>query len=135
MAINVRTTTLYHMHLSTGLWGNTRKELRPEVDAPPSPSTQGKATGDSFPVDRNSKTRIAEQLREEAGPCPDHTQTTYFSFSKSGDLTNHTCTERILGSQRGVMSRDALPIGLFSRIHLGQEVCVYTWEDPDIYQI
>lgn len=25
-----------------------------------------------FPVDGNFKTRIAGQLREEAGPCPDH---------------------------------------------------------------
>ena len=33
---------------------------------------QGKATGGSFPVDRNSKMRTARQLREEAGSCPDH---------------------------------------------------------------
>ena len=33
---------------------------------------QGKVTRDSFPVDWDSKMRLAEQLREEAGPCPDH---------------------------------------------------------------
>ena len=36
------------------------------------PSPQGKAIGDSFPVDRKAKTRIARQLKEEAGPCPVH---------------------------------------------------------------
>ena len=36
------------------------------------PPTQGKATGDSFSIDWNSKTRIAGHLREEAGPCTDH---------------------------------------------------------------
>ena len=36
--------------------------------APP----QGKAVGDSFSIDWNSKTRIAGQLREEGGPCTDH---------------------------------------------------------------
>ena len=72
MAINARTTTLYHMHLQTGLWENTREELRPEVDAPPSLPTQGKATGDSFTTDQNSKTRIAGYLREKAGPSPDY---------------------------------------------------------------
>ena len=36
------------------------------------PHTQHKAIGDSFPVDQNSKVRIAGQLRLEAGPCPDH---------------------------------------------------------------
>ena len=33
------------------------------------------------------------------------------------------------------MSRDALPTGLCSRIHLGYEVYAHTWEDPEIYQI
>ena len=36
------------------------------------PHPQGKAIGDSFPVDRNSKRRIVGQLRQEAGPCTDH---------------------------------------------------------------
>ena len=49
------------------------KGLRQEVDAlSPSPPPQGKVTRHSFPVDWNSKMRPAEQLREEAGPCPDH---------------------------------------------------------------
>jgi len=34
--------------------------------------SHGKAIGNSFPKDQNSKTRIAGQLREEAGPCRDH---------------------------------------------------------------
>ena len=34
--------------------------------------TPSKAIGDSFPEGQNSKTRIAGQLREEAGPSSDH---------------------------------------------------------------
>jgi len=45
--------------------------LRQEVDAPPPISTQSKAIGDAFPVDRNSKISTAGQFREEIGPCPD----------------------------------------------------------------
>ena len=36
------------------------------------PASQGKAVGDSFPVDQDSKMTITGQLREKAGPCPDH---------------------------------------------------------------
>ena len=53
-------------------------------------------------------------LKLSLGPA----QTMYFSFSKFGDLLDHTCTEKLLGGQRGVMSRDVLPIRLSSRIHL-----------------
>ena len=42
--------------------------LRQEADGAP----QGKAIGDSFYIDGNSKTRIAGQLREAAGPCTGH---------------------------------------------------------------
>ena len=35
----------------------------------PNPS---KVTGDPFPVDRNSKTRTAGQLRVEDGSCPNY---------------------------------------------------------------
>ena len=48
---------------------------RQEADARPSPTPsppQGKATGDSFTTDQNSKTRIAGYLREKAGPSPDY---------------------------------------------------------------
>ena len=43
-------------------------EVRQEVNAPP---PQGKSIGDLFPVDQYSKTSIAGQSREEAGPYPD----------------------------------------------------------------
>ena len=75
---------------------------------------QGKATGDSLSIGRNSKTRIAGQLRR-GGPA----QTTYFLLSKSGDGSDHTCAERLLGGQRGVMSRNVLLRCLFSKIQLG----------------
>ena len=75
---------------------------------------QGKAIGDSFPMDQNSKTGIAGQLK--LGP----TQTTYFSFSKSGDLSDRSGAGTLLGGQRGVMLTTAgLPTGLFSRVHPG----------------
>ena len=93
------------------------------------PPLQGKAVRDSFPMDWNSKMRIAGQLRDEAGPS----QTTYFSFLKSGDLHDYTCTERLLGGQRGVMLKK--PIGFCGRIHVCWEMHAHTWKDPEIYQI
>ena len=76
---------------------------------------QGKAIGDSFPMDQNSKT-IAGLLRESLGPA----QTTYFSFWKSGDLSDRTCAGTLLGGQRGVMlTKAGLPTALFSRVHPG----------------
>ena len=50
---------------------------------------QGRAIGDSFSIDQNSKTRIAGQLRRL-----DSAETTYFSLGKSGDLSDHTCAEK-----------------------------------------
>ena len=85
--------------------------LRQEADGPP----QGKAIGDSFSIDRNSKTRITGQLREEAEPCTDHV----FLIPKARDPPTKRLQKRLLGSQRGVMSKDVLPIGLCDRIHLG----------------
>ena len=60
------------------------------------PLPQGKAIGDSFPVGRNSKRRIAGQLREEFRPCLDH----IFLFLKVRRL--------LLGGQRGVRITDIL---------------------------
>ena len=34
--------------------------------------SQSKPIGNLFPIDQNSKTRIAGQLKEESGPCQDH---------------------------------------------------------------
>ena len=70
-------------------------EVRREIGGP----SRG-AIGDSFSVDQNSKTRIAEQLREEAGPCPDY----IFLFSESGDHPTMHAQKRLPGGQRGVMS-------------------------------
>ena len=53
---------------------------------------------------RCCKRRRAGQSREEAGSCPDgKKETTYFSFSESGELPNNTCTETLIECQRGVM--------------------------------
>ena len=40
---------------------------------------------------------------------------------------------KLLGGQKG--SDVKLPIGLFTGIHLGKEMHMYTWEDPEINQI
>lgn len=49
-------------------------ELRQELDGPYPPPFPPiisiKRLGDSFPIDCNSRRRIAGQLREESGPCP-----------------------------------------------------------------
>ena len=37
--------------------------------------------------------------------------------------------------KRWVTSRDALPRCLLSKLHLDWEMCVHTWEDPEVYQI
>ena len=60
------------------------------------PTPQGRAIGDSFPVDRNSKTRIAGQLRQEAGPCKDHV----FLFLEVRRLPIPPAQEGSLGSKR-----------------------------------
>ena len=39
---------------------------------PPTPASQGKASGKSFPTDGKSRRRTTGQLREGAGPCSDH---------------------------------------------------------------
>ena len=60
--------------------------LRQEADG----SAQDTVIGNSFPVDRNSKTRIAGQLMEEARLCPIY----IFLFLKLGDLSDHTHPEK-----------------------------------------
>ena len=55
------------------------------------------------------------------------TQTPYFSLSKSGDLPDHTCTERFLGDQRRVMTRDVLSDS-FSVASVLTERCMRTHE-------
>ena len=52
------------------------------------------------PILQDENSRTIE--REEAKPCPDKwKETTYYSFSKSGDFADYTCTERLLGDQKG----------------------------------
>ena len=56
-------------------------------------------------MDWNSKMKIAAQIREEAGPCPDHTfliqLLIHFSFRESWDLLDHIPAERLPGGQSG----------------------------------
>ena len=93
--------------------------LKQEVDSCPPPlphcPSQGKAIGDWFPVDWNSKVRKAGQLREETGPLPDHV---FLTLEVKRPPRPHM-RGRFQEDQWGVMSRDALPTGLCSITHLG----------------
>ena len=63
--------------------------------------SQHKTTGDSFPIDRNSRMKIAERLKAgRLGP----TQTTH--FFKSGDLSDHTRTEDAHWKSKGSYIKD-----------------------------
>ena len=75
---------------------------------------QRKATGDSFSIDRSSKTRKAGQLRE-VRPCTDH----LFLVPKAKRPPRAHVLKRLLRGQKAVISKDVLPISLCSRIHLG----------------
>ena len=90
--------------------------------------TQHKVIGDPFPVDWNSKTRIAGQLKGEGGLCSDH-------IVHVPKVRRPPSEKAPWGSKRVVMSRDALSRCLFGEIHLGWEIHAHTWEDPEIYQI
>ena len=76
------------------------KEVRWEADLtppiPPAPR-QGKTIEHSFLVDQNSKMRTAGQLKEKAGPCPDH----MLLIPEVRRPPNHTCADRFLAGQRG----------------------------------
>ena len=80
------------------------------------PHPKGKAIGESFPVDQNSKMRIVGQLRQEGwallGPLIS------CSRSQETSLTTHG-QKRLLADQREVMSRGVLFRCLFGKIHLG----------------
>ena len=77
---------------------------------------QGKAIGDSFHKDRNSKTSIVGQLREEAGSYPD----TDFLFSQSRELPDHSSAEKVpWRSKRSYVEGCSLPMCLFCKVHLG----------------
>ena len=78
---------------------------------------------------------------EEAGPCPDRRwKTTHSSFSKS--RRPPWLHRRVKAPQRsereGASPRIRwchLPVGRFTRTHLGWETPTCTWEDPEIYQM
>ena len=77
---------------------------------------QGKAIGDSFHKDRNSKTSIVGQLREEAGSYPD----TDFLFSQSRELPDHSSAEKVpWRSKRSYVEGCSLSMCLFCKVHLG----------------
>ena len=84
--------------------------------SPATSPTHGKAIGDSFCMDQNSKTRIAGQLGEKNGPFSDH----IFLIPKvRRPPWPHVHRKAHWRSKREVMSRDALRIHLFDKIHLG----------------
>ena len=66
---------------------------------------QGKATVDSFPMDKNSKTRIAGQLREKPGPCADHI---FLVLEVRRPPWPHICWKGSLEVKEEAMSKDFL---------------------------
>ena len=77
---------------------------------------QGKAMGDSFSVDQNTKTKIAGWLGGKVGPCTDHI---FLITEVRRPPQPHMCRKGSLETKEGAMSRDDLPRRLFSRLHLG----------------
>ena len=96
---------------------------RSQPEAGGSWAPQGKTVRNLFSTNQNSKTRIAGQLKEEAGPCTD-------PQSQETTSTTHV-QKRLLGGQRGVTSRMFSPDALSVKSTLA-EMCARTWEDPEI---
>ena len=86
--------------------------MRQEVDGYP----QGKVIGDSLSKDQNSKIRIAGQIREETGPCPDHI---FLILEVRRPPQPYMHRKGSLEVKRGAVSRDGLTRHLSGRIHLG----------------
>ena len=111
--------------------------LRQEVDGPP----QGKAPRDSIQctemrithmVNPLTKTRIAGQLRQAVLALPrPHTA---HSRSQETSLTTHA--QKASLEAKGELCRKFFDTpSLCGRIHLGEEMRVHKWEDPEIHQI
>ena len=79
--------------LAVSFWG--RREI-PHL----TPHHQDKATGNSFPIDQNSRTRRAGQLREKAGPCPDHV---FLILKVRRPLGLHMCRKVPWWSKRNIV--------------------------------
>ena len=95
------------------------------------PTLEDKAIRDSFPVNLNSRMRMAGQLREGAGPCPDH----IFPILKvSRPPRPHMCRKTPWRSSRAVL-RDALLKCPCTQRHLGKEKSAHTWEAPEMHQM
>ena len=79
------------------------------------PILEGKAIRDSFPVNLNSRMRIAGQLKEGAGPCPDHI---FLILKVRRPPRPHMCRKDPWRSS-GVVLRDALLKRPCTQRHLG----------------
>lgn len=97
--------------------------LRQEIDYH-TPAPPNEVIGDLFPVDWNTKTRISCQGSSlEAEPCPGPV---FLILEVRRPSWPHI---HRMSPWRGVL-RDALPIGLFHRIHLGTHGRI--WDIPNI---
>ena len=98
---------------------------RQKEDGPP---PQGKATGDSLSIDRNSKTRIAGQLRPGGLISP------YFLLSSQETaLTAHAQKGSLeaKGEQcQGMFYPDAFSV----KSILAKRCMQHTWESPETHQ-
>ena len=98
-------------------------------------SQHGRAIGDSFPMDWNSKTKAAGQLREEAGPYPGHV---FLILEVKRPPQPHMCRKGSFEVKEGVMSKDILYLYTYSswlKSNLAKR-CVRTykrsWDIPNM---
>ena len=95
------------------------------------PTLQGKAIRGSFPADLNSRMRIAGHSERGLGPA----QTTYFLFSESGDLPDHTYAEGSLEVKTSSAEGRATQRPLHTASSQLREACTHTggsWDTPNV---
>ena len=109
-----------YIHIPTCVTDYRPMKLRQKVDWP----SQDKVIGDSFPTNWHSKMRVEGQLREEAGPCPDHIFL-ILEVRRSPQL--HICRNTPWKPKESIVKRYSLPISLSSKSIL-TKICVHTRE-------
>ena len=106
--------------------------MRQEIDVPRAEQLEFVPCGQILQDENNS--------RSEEDLSPAQIETTYFSFLRS---RRHSQQHMHRKAPKGPKKRGNhpmvddvnLPIGLFTRIHLGCEMCAHTGEDLELNQI
>ena len=93
---------------------------------------QGKAVGNSFPIDQNSKMKMetSRTIKGEGWALP----RPHISYAETA-LIKHVQKGLLRGQKGNYAKGCSLLICLFGKIRIGQEICKHTWKEPAIYQI